>query len=529
MGHAMRVAKAVEVLTADGALDARLVVPEDMDPGAVARTVVTDVTYDSRAVRPGALFVCKGAAFKPAYLADAVARGAVACLSEHEPDASVPAIVVRDVRRAMAELACAFFGEPSRRLRVVGITGTKGKTTTAYYVDAILRARVPRAGVAPRSGMFTGLVIDDGMARRPSHNTTPESVELQRHLANAVDAGCDVVVMEASSQGLKYDRTLGTRFAVGMFTNIGEDHISPIEHPTFQDYFSSKLRIFAQSDVAVVNVRSDHADEILRAAHAACPRVVTYDTQVPEGQAPAAPMADVRLVEATRRGLARWDLAIATPRGPVRLAFAALGAYNVQNAVAAVAACEVLGVSHDAMARGLREVRVPGRGELHRSPDGAVVGVIDYAHNEMSMRALLGAVREEFPDRQVTVVFGSCGTRGLDRRAGLGRAAGELADRVILTEDEPDTARVADVCAEIGRAVTAAGGAYEVVERREEAIRRAVDGAARPAVVVIAGKGAETTMLRNRVDEPYGPDARVVCAVVGAPYEGEGTAAGAVG
>lgn len=500
---------------ARGAGFARLVDEDGCPPKDPARArelgrrVLCDVTFDSRAVGTGALFVCKGAHFQPAYLEGAVAAGAAAYLAQQPyPGCGVPGVVVRDVRPAMAHVACAFFGNPSRSLPVVGITGTKGKTTVAFYVDAILRARRP-----PRpSGLLTGVVVDDGRTRRHARNTTPEAVELQRHLAAARDAGCDAVVMEASSQGFKYDRTLGVRFAVGAFTNIGEDHVSPVEHPTFEDYFASKLRIFSQSEVGVVNLECDHAARVLDAAHAGCARVVTYALHDER--------ADVRLVASERAGEGRWRLRVATPAGELALDFAALGTFNVANALAAIAITQALGVDKAAIRAGLADVHVPGRMERYDAPDGSVVGIVDYAHNEMSMEALLRAVREEFPGREVTVVFGSCGTRGTDRRSGLGRAAGALADRVILTEDDPGPVDVREICAQIGAAVSAAGGTYEIVCDRPSAVARAFAGATRPAAIVLAGKGAEYDILRADGVERCEPDAVLLCAQLGIDFPG---------
>lgn len=474
---------------------------------------LAELTYDSRAVVPGTLFACKGAAFKASYLMQAAQAGAVAYMAEHPyGEAAIPGIVVQDIRRAMAYAAQGFFGDPSRSTSVVAVTGTKGKTTVTFYLDAILKAR----DAAP-SAMLTGVVIDDGSTRSVSHNTTPEAIELQRHLARAVEAGCDTVVMEASSQGFKYHRTLGTHFAVGLFTNIGEDHISPIEHPTFEDYFASKLRIFSQSDCAVVNLDSDHRDEVLKRA-AVAPRLVTYSMDASIG-------ADVWLAECVHGGEGVWKLSIATPRGVLSCDFKALGRFNVSNALAAVAAAEVLGVSHEAMAKGLANVHVPGRMERYDAPDGSMVGIVDYAHNEMSMKALLQCAREEFAGREITVVFGATGERGTHRREGLGRAAGSLADRIILTEDDPGSVPVASIAAEIGEAVTAAGGHYEVVEDRAEAVHAAVAGARRPAVVLLAGKGAEDTILRSGGLVACKPDAQLFCEEVGVAFGGYGNLA----
>lgn len=505
----------IEALRADGTCGYSCCGPlgepcgDDAFASLVGPGELADITYDSRSVRPGTLFFCKGAAFREEYLDDAVARGARAYVGQRAYACGVPGIVAGDVRRAMAVLAVAFFGSPSTSLALAGVTGTKGKTTVTFYLDAVLRAR--RA--AP-SGLIGGVAVDDGASRRPSHCTTPEAVELQRILARARDNGCDAVAMEVSSQALKYDRTYGTRFAVGAFTNIGEDHISPIEHPTFEDYFASKLTLFAQSQTAVVNYDSDRLPQVLEAA-GACGRVIGYTCRGARG-------ADVRLVsrEPLEEGGALVEAE--TPDGPLAFRFSALGGFNVSNALAAVACSAALGVGRDAVREGLEAARVPGRMERYGSPDGDVVGIVDYAHNGMSMEALLDCVREEFPGREVTVVFGATGERGTHRRAGLGHAAGRLADRVILTEDDPGSVPVAQICEEVGKAVVEAGGAYEVIEDRADAVRAAVAGARRPAVVVLAGKGTETSILRACGPVPCKPDAELLCDELGVPFPGYG-------
>lgn len=468
----------------------------------------SELTFDSRAVIPGTLFVCKGAAFREEFLRDAASRGAAAYVAERPYDVDLPALIVDDVRRAMAVLANRFFGSPSMGLPVVGLTGTKGKTTTAFYLNSIFKAR----RVGP-TGLLTGLVVDDGAMCEPSHNTTPEAIELQRILSRAASNGCDLAVMEVSSQGLKYDRTYGTRFKVAAFTNLGEDHISPIEHPTFEDYFASKLRIFSQCETAVVNLDADRAPEILAAALRA-PRLLTY--------AMSDERADVRLSSCVHEGEGRWHLSVVTPRGEIQMGFSALGRFNVANALAAIAVAEALGIDHAAIVDGLAHVAVPGRMERYDAPDGSVVGIVDYAHNAMSMEALLGCVREEFPGREVTVVFGATGERATHRRAGLGRAAALGADRIILTEDDPGAVPVHLICEEIGAAIKAAGGSCEVVENRSEAVRRALDGAQRPAVVVLAGKGAEEEIRRAEGTVPCKSDAQLLCEGIGASFPGYG-------
>ena len=216
------------------------------------------VSYNSRETVPGTLFLCKGVHFKPEYLADAARRGAFAYVSERVyPGAGLPCILVRDMRQVMAPLAVKYYDNPSQKLKVVGVTGTKGKSSTVYYLKYILDGYLAPQGKS--CGVISSIETWDGVERFESHLTTPEPLELQRHLAHAADAGLGYVVMEASSQALKYHRTLGTEFAAAAFLNIGNDHVSPIEHPDFDDYFHSKLKLFGQAGLSCVNLDCDHA------------------------------------------------------------------------------------------------------------------------------------------------------------------------------------------------------------------------------------------------------------------------------
>ena len=240
---------------------------------------VTLVTYFSGGADQGTLFLCKGAAFKEAYLKDAVNRGAVAYVSEkkYEAGKEIPALIVNDARKAQFVLGEAFYDYPAKSLHVTALTGTKGKTTTAYYLQSMLDACLKKQG-GNGCALLSSIEYYDGKTREASTLTTPESLELCRHMRNAVDAGLSHMVMEVSSQALKYERVGNTHFDTAIFLNISKDHISPTEHKDFDDYFQSKLKIFDRCTCACVNLDSDHIEEILKAA-AKCERVVTFGSK----------------------------------------------------------------------------------------------------------------------------------------------------------------------------------------------------------------------------------------------------------
>ena len=461
--------------------------------GADLSRTVELVSCDSKRVVPGTLFLCKGAAFKGQYLADAIRAGAFAYVSErpYEEGKGIPCIQVRDIRTAMGLMADLSHGHPSGRLMVTGITGTKGKTTTAYYLKSILDAWRARQG-RRESAILSTIVTDDGVERRPAKLTTPEPLDLQRHLLNAVTSGSEYVTMEFSSQALKYGRVIGVDLACAVFLNIGEDHISPVEHPDWADYFASKLLIFRQARAACVNLDCDHAEEVCQAA-ASCSRVVGFSQRTPAAQVYA---SDVRKVGDTIRFHVR------TPRYERELTLGMPGLFNVENALAAVAVAEVYDIPAEAVAEGLRRAAVPGRMEHYVSADGQVSVIVDYAHNGMSLTSLLRSARAEYPGRELTVLFGCTGGKGIDRREGMGNAAGALADRILLTEDDPGPEEVEDICADIQRYLTPFGKTGIVVPDREEAVRRAILEARTPAVVVLAGKGCETQQKRRNGPEP---------------------------
>ena len=450
----------------------------------LAATPVSGADCDSRVVRPGHVFVCKGATFRPAYLASALDAGAVAFLCDEaradELVASapgVPALVATNLRRAMALVAAEAFGHPDRDVPVVGITGTKGKTTTAYMLRSIVDAQRGKGSC----GIIGTVETFDGVTDEASRNTTPESPDLWHHLANARDSKLPAVVMEVSSQALKYDRTLGVGLVAGCFLNIGLDHISPVEHADFEDYFTSKLKIFSQCETALVNLDSDHLDRILAAAGEA-PRTLTFGVEHPEADAWADGISTSEEGVSFTLHMDGWQREVTLPFP---------GTFSVSNALAAALCAHLLGIGPDAIALGLSRTRVPGRMEFYRSEDRQLTAIVDYAHNRLAFEALLSAVSSTFEGAQVISVFGAVGGKAEERRRDLPEIAARFSDYVVLTSDDPWTEDPLDICHEMERALPE-GFPHEIVVDREKAAERAFELAeGRKSVVLLLAKGHE--------------------------------------
>ncbi len=460
-------------------------VPDSLDRSAAVELV----SYDSREVVPGTLFLCKGAHFKEEFLQMARDRGAIACVSEQPyPSVNLPCLQVNDMRLTIAPLADLFFDHPSGRLKVIGLTGTKGKSSTAYYLKHILDDYMAEKRGA-ESGIISSIDTYDGVERFESHITTPDALDLQRHFARAVEAGLEYLTMEVSSQALKYHRSLCTDFAAAVFLNIGYDHISPIEHTDFEDYFSAKLRIFAQGQINCVNLDCDHANRILSAARAAGAPVYTFSQRDPE--------ADVYASQVRKRG---EDILfqVRTRRYEREFRLTMPGLFNVENALAAIAVCEGLQIPQRHIYAGLAKARVPGRMEVFSNADNTVTALVDYAHNRMSFETLFRSVQAEYPGRRIVTVFGCPGLKALDRRRDLGEISGKYSDLVVLTEEDSGEEDTLSICQQIAAHVAEQGGAYRIEPNRGEAIRQAVLSCDRPSILLITGKGRETRQKRGR-------------------------------
>jgi UDP-N-acetylmuramoyl-L-alanyl-D-glutamate--2,6-diaminopimelate ligase len=462
------------------------------------RVEVRELAHDARRTTPGSLFFCVPGSREDghAFAVDAVGAGAVALVVERPLDVAVPQLVVEDARAAMAVAADAFYGEPTRALEVAGVTGTNGKTTTAFLLRSILKAGGRQAGLV---GTVEWVV---GGERRPAPHTTPEAIDLQRLFREMLDAGDRAVALEASSHGAALRRLDRVRFDVLVFTNLSQDHLDL--HGTMDEYFQAKRRLFTgpQPPPAAVNVGDEWGARLaaeLAAAHRA--PLVTF------GLADGAELRPEGLELGA--GGSRFRVAGIDVETTLR------GRFNVENVLGAVAAGILLGIDDDEIAAGIRAVEgVPGRFEAVDEGQGFAV-IVDYAHTPDSLDAVLQAARELSGGRLIAV-FGAGGDRDRGKRPLMGRVARERADHVIVTSDNP---RSEDPLAVIQDVLQGTGTDVEIDPDRRGAIARALSLAGPGDVVVVAGKGHEQGQEVEGVVHPF-DDRAVVRELLGAAATG---------
>lgn len=454
---------------------------------------ISDLVYDSRLAKPGCAFVClRGAASDGhKYAAMAVEKGAVAVIAEEPVEVSVPVVLTQNTRLALAYLSAAFFGDPAGKdIKVIGITGTKGKTTTAFMMRAILEAAGHKTGVIGTIGVTYGDV------QLQTANTTPESYQVQKYLREMADAGCEYCVMEVSSIGLKDYRVAGFTFDLGLFTNFSEDHIGGVEHKDMAEYLACKSMLFRMCRTGVINIDDGSWQGIVK--DHTC-ELVTY------GYSEEADMVAHGDALVTTPGFLGVRFSV-TGRENYTADVAIPGRFNVYNALCAATACSVLGIPNEAVQAGLKAVKVKGRVEPVPMP-GDFTLLIDYAHNAISMESLLTTLRLYNPKRLVCM-FGAGGNRPKVRRYEMGEASGRLADLSVITADNSRFENVLDIIEDIKIGMHRTNGKYITIPDRREAIRWCIENAQPGDIIVLAGKGHEDYQEIEGVKYPF--DERVV-------------------
>ncbi len=446
---------------------------------------ITTVAYDSRRVERGSLFICiKGAVADGHRFAEAaVNKGASALVVED--DVTVPenvtVIRVENSRYALACISAEYFGNPADKLKVIGITGTKGKTTTTYLVKSILDSAGHKCGLV---GTIETIIGDKVIK---ASNTTPESYVLQDYFKQMVDCGCDCVVMEVSSQGLMLHRTAGFTFEIGIFTNIEPDHIGPHEHKDFNDYLHCKSLLFKQCRHGIVNIDDKHADYIIN--NASCD-IVTYGfSEKADFRA-----ANTKLVSGKGYLGIDYDL---QGKENMRVEIDLPGKFSVYNSLTAIAICSYFGIDSNTICDALKDAKVKGRIEMIKVSDDFTL-MIDYAHNAMSLESLLTTLREYNPTRLVCL-FGCGGDRSRDRRFSMGEVSGKLADLSVITSDNPRTEEPLAIIDDILVGIKKTTGKYTVIPDRRKAIEWVIHNGQPGDIIVLAGKGHEDYQEINGV------------------------------
>ena len=449
---------------------------------------INNISYNSNKIKENTLFVCKGFSFKEEYLNDAINNKTICYMSEIDYNKDIPKIIVTDVRKALAIVSLNFYKD---NLFKIGITGTKGKTTTNFYIHNILKYHL---GYQP--GILATHYFYNGKEEGKNYNTTPESLELHK-LLNTMDKNkLKYVTMEVSSQATKLDRVFGMHYNIGCFLNIGEDHISPIEHNDFNDYLNCKIRFLNMCDKVIIYKQTDHYDEIIEKIQDK--EIITYgltkdcDYYIKD----ITPFTDKIMFNVVHN------------KEEENYYIKMEGTFNVINATCAIAISKLLGISYENIQKGLSTTHVKGRMEKIEDSIGPII--IDYAHNRLSAEALYKSVKDKYKGKRIISVFGCPGDKGTNRRKDMGISAGEYADYIYLTSEDPGEKDIVDICNDIIKYLKPFNKPFEVIEDRKTAIIKALEERKENDVLVILGKGDEDYQITKNGYEPYEQDINIV-------------------
>ena len=457
---------------------------------------VKSVVNDSRKVSEESLFICiAGGAFDGhQFVEEVVEKGATVLVVERDIEIpkkdGITVIKVADTRYAMAFISAAYFGNPAEKLKVIGITGTKGKTTTTYLVKSILEHAGYKVGLI---GTIEAIIGDKVIK---ANNTTPESYLLQDYLRQMVEAGCDMVVMEVSSQGLMLHRTQGFTFELGIFTNIEPDHIGPNEHRDFEHYMSCKALLFQQCKHGIINCDDSHYEDIIK--NHTCDLTTFGFSQKADLRATNVNLVNGKGflgVDFKTEGVLESDILLHSP-----------GRFSVYNALTAIAICKYFDVPVEHMKKALVEAKVKGRIEMIKVSDDFTL-MIDYAHNAMALESLLTTLKEYEPKRLVCL-FGCGGNRSKSRRYEMGEVSGRLADLTVITSDNPRNEEPQEIINDIKTGIAKTNGEYVEIIDRKEAIAYVISHGQPGDVIVLAGKGHED--YQEICGKKYPMDERVI-------------------
>lgn len=444
---------------------------------------IKGITFDSNEVEDGSLFFCKGVKFKDEYLQEAKEKGAVAYISERKMDVNLPFILVKDVRLAMLELARFFYDYPDLKLKTIAVTGTKGKSTTVTYIKSVLDAHLKKIGKKP-AGISSTINIYDGTQNISASFSTPEALTLYKYLYNAVNAGLEYMIIEASSQAFKYNRLTNMEFDVAVFLNIGEDHVGELEHPTLEDYFNSKLKIFDQAKFGIYNKSSDKVEKIEKHIN---------DLNLPNKSFSMDKNSDITFISYNfvDNGL---NFEVEYDGEKVSLHIPQQGVYNIDNAMATFLVAKYFEISNETIREGLKEVEVEGREKIYKTKDEKFVFIANYAHNELSLDKTFEFISQRYSGYRVVTFFGNNQNMAENRIVGNSRSAAKNSDYVYIVPDDSGYVGFEKISQRLSSEVSKYTNRFEAIDSREDAAWKAYRKALNKeekVVFFLAGKGDE--------------------------------------
>ena len=448
------------------------------------------VSYDSRKADEDSIFICKGLNFKREYLLNVIEKGVKAYISEIDYNVNIPKIIVTDVLKAMALVSKGVYNV-DKDITLIGVTGTKGKTTTVDFIHNILDFSEKR-----KTAYWATIDHYTGKNYGESHNTTPESVDLYEAIKDAKEENIKYFTMEVSSQAKKLDRIYSLSFDIGAFINISYDHVSPLEHKDFNEYLNCKVGFLKQCKTIFLYRNTNYYDYIKEELKDK--KIYTFGDTLD---------CDFRFFDITKKADGTY-FKVEHNNDVKEYKITIAGNFNVINATCAIGIATILNIDYLDILMGLNKTKVLGRMTIFNKLICPVI--VDYAHNKISVEALIKALQSDYPNKNIKLVFGCPGDRGVNRRKDVGELAGKYASFIYLTAEDPQTKKISDICDEIISYIKPFNTPYKVIEDREEAIKEAINEASENDVIAIIGKGDETYQIVNHEYVPYKSDIKVV-------------------
>ena len=458
---------------------------------------VKNISCDSRNIELNSIFFCKGENHKQQYLIEAIKKGAICYISEkYYKDANISYFIVTDILKAMAIICEEFYGNPARDLKLIGITGTKGKTTTSYFLKNIFEQYVH-----DEIGFISSIEINTGIRNEESHLTTPESIDINKYFKEIKDAKLKYTVVEVSSQSYKRDRLYGIDFEYGIFTNIAEDHISQSEHQTFDDYLNCKIEFLKHCKTVIINKNTDYLEYIL--SKIKDKNIIFYGTDK---------SADY-YVENIQKQEDGFKFTVKNEKKCYKHSFTLKmpGRFNIENALAAIVVAKLNNIDDKLIKKALETTKVEGRMNIYEK--SGITVIVDYAHNGYSFAKLFESLKMDYPNSKIISVGGIVGGKAYNRRKEFGEIVGYYSDYIYLTSDNPQFESVQDICLEIAKYIKQKDK-YEIIENRKEAIRKAIMNAEKGNIVVLLAKGGEKYIQINNINVEYEGDMEIAKEVL---------------